>query len=103
MSTITSLLPLVFLLVAVAALSWIGYQVYLYSLTLKSTTEQHMAKHNVRVSRENGLKVGVKETSTEKYADRLQKGLVDTWNAAEIKSGDANGLGRTTSRQGGSV
>lgn len=45
------------------------------------TSEQQLAKKNINFSKDGGLQVGVKEVSTEQYGQRLQKGLVDTWNA----------------------
>jgi len=41
-----------------------------------------LEKKNV-VFTKDGAKVGVKEVSAEKYADKTQRAFVKTWNAAQ--------------------
>jgi hypothetical protein len=41
-----------------------------------------LEKKNV-VFTKDGAKVGVKEVSAERYADKTQKAFVKTWNAAQ--------------------
>lgn len=82
MSNASDLVPVLLLLLAGGIVALVGYQIYLYTLTLKSTTKQHMAKHHVAVTHK-GLQVGVKDVSAEEYGDKIQKGLVNAWNEAQ--------------------
>tara|TARA_R110002003_G_scaffold2027_6_gene23911 strand:+ start:26806 stop:27279 length:474 start_codon:yes stop_codon:yes gene_type:complete len=50
-----------------------------------------LEKKNV-VFTKDGAKVGVKEISAEKYADKTQRAFVNTWNAAQ--DGYVGGVGR---------
>jgi hypothetical protein len=97
MSNASNLIPVILLFLVTGVIAFVGYQIYLYTLTLKSTTKEHMAKHNVSVTHE-GLKVGVKDISAEAYGDKLQKGLVNTWN--EASSQPATSVIGSTSVQG---
>lgn len=81
MARFLDILPVILLIVFAAAFGFIAYQIYIYTHTVVKTSEQELAKKNINFSKDGGLQVGVKEVSTEQYGQRLQKGLVDTWNA----------------------
>jgi hypothetical protein len=98
---VLNLLPLVFLFAVVGVVAWVGYQVsisvqtgflliltyaivqiFLYTNELAERGVHKLEKKNV-VFTKDGAKVGVKEISAEKYADKTQKAFVKTWNAAQ--------------------
>ena len=78
----SNLLPLVILFAVVGGLAWVGYQIYLYTNELAERGVHKLEKKNV-VFTKDGARVGVKEMSAEKYADRTQRAFVKTWNAAQ--------------------
>lgn len=53
---------------------------YLYTQQLANRGTEHLKKKNINISKDGGMKVGVKEVRTEEYADAQQKGLVNVWN-----------------------
>jgi hypothetical protein len=95
-----NLIPLFILFAVVGGVGWVGYQVihlpanrannllthisqiFLYSNELAERGVKKMEKKNV-VFTKDGAKVGVKEVSTENYADKTQRAFVKTWNAAQ--------------------
>ena len=56
---------------------------YLYSQTLGDRARGHLEKRNISYSKDGGMKVGVKEMSTEQYSDKTQSVLVDAWNKSQ--------------------
>ncbi|KAH7081914.1 hypothetical protein BKA63DRAFT_562446 [Paraphoma chrysanthemicola] len=77
-----NLLPLVILFAVVGGVAWVGYQIFLYTNELAERGVHKLEKKNV-VFTKDGAKVGVKEISAEKYADKTQRAFVNTWNAAQ--------------------
>jgi hypothetical protein len=57
-------------------------QIFLYTNELAERGVHKLEKKNV-VFTKDGAKVGVKEISAEKYADKTQRAFVNTWNAAQ--------------------
>lgn len=57
-------------------------QIFLYTNELAERGVHKLEKKNV-VFTKDGAKVGVKEMSAEKYADKTQRAFVKTWNAAQ--------------------
>jgi hypothetical protein len=100
----SNLLPLVVLFAVVGGVAYVGYQVsirprtslyverlltrarthkiFLYTNELAERGVHKLEKKNV-VFTKDGAKVGVKEVSAEKYADKTQRAFVNTWNAAQ--------------------
>jgi len=81
MARFLDIFPVVLLIIIASVFGFIAYQIYLYTHTVVKTSEQKLAKNNINFSKDGGLQVGVKDVSTEQYEQKLQKGLVDTWNA----------------------
>ncbi|KAL5118489.1 hypothetical protein ACEQ8H_003665 [Pleosporales sp. CAS-2024a] len=79
---VANLVPLAVLFSVVGVVAWIGYQIFLYTNELAERGVNKLEKKHV-VFTKDGAKVGVKEMSAEKYADKTQKALVKTWNAAQ--------------------
>jgi len=106
MARFLDILPVILLVVFAAVFGFIAFQIYVYTHTVVKTSEQKLAKNHINFSKDGGLQVGVKDISTEQYAEKLQKGLVNTWNAhytpasGEELGGDEqdNGLPRSRSR-----
>ncbi|KAF2735419.1 hypothetical protein EJ04DRAFT_511822 [Polyplosphaeria fusca] len=82
MGALGNLIPLVVLFLFVGGAAWVGYQIYLYTNELSERGVHKLEKKNV-VFTKDGMKVGVKEMSAEKYADKTQRAFVKTWNAAQ--------------------
>ncbi|KAB5518782.1 hypothetical protein GE09DRAFT_1294061 [Coniochaeta sp. 2T2.1] len=78
-SALSQIFPLLILLLVVAGLGWIGYQVYLSVAKIQQTASQKMGKKNV-VFTKDGLKVGVKQVKDEHYVDATQSWVVKAWN-----------------------
>lgn len=72
MSKASSLLPLIFLLVVLAIAAFIGFIIYQIANDVQGQTRKKMEKRNISFTKD-GMKVGVKEKSTEKYADDTQR------------------------------
>ena len=68
----SGLWPLLVLFIVVCVLGTIGYIVYMIVDDVQKQTKQKMEKKNIRVSRE-GMKVGVKQVSSEQVSDSTQK------------------------------
>ncbi|KAK8151880.1 hypothetical protein IWX90DRAFT_490084 [Phyllosticta citrichinensis] len=73
-----SFLPLLVLAALIALLAYIGFQIYLYANELADRGRRKMEKKNVTFTKD-GMKVGVKQRSTEDYADKTQSYLVKAW------------------------
>ena len=43
-----------------------------------------MAKRNIHLTSDGGMKVGVKQMSQEEYADKTQKKVVEAWNLSSM-------------------
>jgi len=81
----TNLLPLLILFIVLCVLLVVGFVVYTIVQDIADKTSKKMEKKNITFSRE-GMKVGVKEVSTEKYGDKTQNVLVNMWNNASFQS-----------------
>lgn len=88
MARLFDILPVILLMVVAAIFGFIAYQIYIYSHTVVRTSEEKLAKKNINFSKNGGLQVGVKDISAEQYGEKLQKGLVDTWNARYTPPGN---------------
>jgi hypothetical protein len=98
----SNLLPLVILFAVVGGVAWVGYQVsqqshlhprlpgaypltsyqiFLYTNELAERGVHKLEKKNV-VFTKDGAKVGVKEMSAEKYADKTQRAFVKRLGAS---------------------
>ncbi|KAF2012092.1 hypothetical protein BU24DRAFT_425929 [Aaosphaeria arxii CBS 175.79] len=86
MGAIGNLIPLCILFLFVGGAGWIGYQIYLYTNELADRGKNKLERKNV-VFTKDGARVGVKEMSAEKYADKTQRAFVKTWNAAQDGTG----------------
>lgn len=56
---------------------------YLYTHQLSNRAQKHMLKHNISYSKESGMKVGVKEMSSEEYSGKTQSVFVKAWNESQ--------------------
>ncbi|KAK8183394.1 uncharacterized protein BKA78DRAFT_356613 [Phyllosticta capitalensis] len=74
-----SFLPLLVLAALVAFLAYIGFQIYLYANELADRGRRKMEKKNVTFTKD-GMKVGVKDRSSEDYTDKTQSMLVKAWS-----------------------
>ncbi|KAL9109666.1 MAG: hypothetical protein Q9227_005704 [Pyrenula ochraceoflavens] len=106
MSKTSSLVPLIILFLLLAVAASIGFIAYQIATSVNDQTRQKMEKRNISFSKD-GLKVGVKEKNTEKYADQTQSVLMKVWNASswpEYKSklgwGQEKGAGGGSDRSG---
>lgn len=68
--------------IARSGLLIVHFQIFLYTSELADRGVHKLEKKNV-VFTKDGAKVGVKEISAEKYADKTQRAFVNTWNAAQ--------------------
>ncbi|OLN94187.1 hypothetical protein CCHL11_02869 [Colletotrichum chlorophyti] len=78
-STISQLLPLVITLVFLAGLAWVLWQVYVSVTKIQESASERMGKKNV-VFTKDGVRVGIKHTTSEKYVDQTQSWVVKAWN-----------------------
>lgn len=72
MSKASSLLPLVFLFLFLALAAVVGFVVYQIANDVQGQTRKKMEKRNISFTKD-GMRVGVKEKTTEKYADDTQR------------------------------
>ncbi|KAI0104220.1 hypothetical protein GGR51DRAFT_227698 [Nemania sp. FL0031] len=79
-SLLGKLLPLLILLLVVAGVGFVCYQVYLGATKIRENAENSFASHNV-VFTKDGMKVGVKHVENERYVDATQSWVVKAWNA----------------------
>jgi hypothetical protein len=77
-------LPLIITLLVIAALVWVGYQVYLSVGKISANASQQMSGKNVVLTKD-GMRVGVKHVENETYVDKTQSVLVKAW---ELSGGD---------------
>ncbi|KAI1319582.1 hypothetical protein F5Y16DRAFT_405924 [Xylariaceae sp. FL0255] len=77
-STLSQILPLVILLIAVAAIAFVGYHIYVGATKIRKNAENSFAARNV-VFTKDGMKVGVKHVENEKYVDATQSVFVKAW------------------------
>lgn len=96
MSALGNLIPLVILFLVIGGMSWVGYQIYLYTNQLADRGIHKMEKKNI-VFTKDGARVGVKEMRAEDYADKTQRAFVKTWNAAQEGKGPSPSGSRTSS------
>ncbi|KAJ5095546.1 hypothetical protein NUU61_004902 [Penicillium alfredii] len=76
---VSSLVPLIILLVLVGVLAAVGYVAYSIVQGVSKSTREKMERKNV-VFTKDGMKVEVKEIRDEEYKDRSQSVLVNMWN-----------------------
>ncbi|KAI3319911.1 hypothetical protein HD806DRAFT_252478 [Xylariaceae sp. AK1471] len=79
-STIGQVLPLLILLLVVAGIGFVGYQIYIGATKIRKNAENSFAARNV-VFTKDGMKVGVKHVENERYVDATQSWVVKAWNA----------------------
>jgi len=72
-------LPLIILLVFLAALAFVAYQIYDSVTKIQAQASKNMNDKNV-VFTKDGMRVGVKHVETEKYVDATQGWVVKAWN-----------------------
>lgn len=75
----STLIPLVLVLLFLAGVAFVGYQIYLSVAKIQEQASKKMGSKNV-VFTKDGLKVGVKHVETEKYVDATQSWVVKAWN-----------------------
>lgn len=68
----SNLVPLAILFLVLCVAGAIGFIVYSIAQEVKNNTKKKMQKKNITMSRA-GMKVGVKEVTTEEYGDKTQK------------------------------
>ncbi|KAI0517729.1 hypothetical protein F5B22DRAFT_96767 [Xylaria bambusicola] len=79
-STLSQIIPLVILLLVVAGIGFVLYQVYVGATKIRENAENSFASRNV-VFTKDGVKVGVKHVENERYVDATQSWVVKAWNA----------------------
>ncbi|KAI8950219.1 hypothetical protein F4801DRAFT_360407 [Xylaria longipes] len=79
-STASKIVPLLILLLVVAGIGFVCYQVYLGATKIRENAENSFASRNV-VFTKDGVKVGVKHVENERYVDATQSWVVKAWNA----------------------
>ncbi|TGJ84013.1 hypothetical protein E0Z10_g4766 [Xylaria hypoxylon] len=78
--TDSQIIPLILLLLVVAGIGFVGYQVYIGATKIRENAENRFASRNV-VFTKDGVKVGVKNIENERYVDATQSWVVKAWNA----------------------
>ena len=71
-SGLSNLVPLIILVVVVVILAAVGFMAYSIANDVGSKTRKKMEKRNISFTKE-GMKVGVKEVTTEQQQDSAQK------------------------------
>ncbi|KAI1349242.1 hypothetical protein F5Y01DRAFT_189399 [Xylaria sp. FL0043] len=79
-SVFSQIIPLIILLLVVAGIGFVCYQVYIGATKIRENAESSFASHNV-VFTKDGVKVGVKHVENERYVDATQSWVVKAWNA----------------------
>ena len=69
----TDLIPLVVLFGFVGIAAFVGYSMYTWSNELADRGRAKMEKKNISLSKDGGLKVGVRQVSDEEYEGKTQK------------------------------
>ncbi|KAI0414558.1 hypothetical protein F5X98DRAFT_377602 [Xylaria grammica] len=77
---LSQLIPLIILLLVVAGIGFVCYQVYVGATKIRENAENSFASRNV-VFTKDGVKVGVKHVENERYVDATQSWVVKAWNA----------------------
>lgn len=80
-STISTLVPLVILLIFVGGVAFVAYHVWIASQNIGKQASEKMGKRNVVLSKD-GMRVGVKHVGNERYVDATQKWVVSAWDHA---------------------
>ncbi|KAK1753479.1 hypothetical protein QBC47DRAFT_403815 [Echria macrotheca] len=78
-STISSLLPLVIMLLFLGGLGFVLYQIYLSLIKIQTQAKEQMGSKNV-VFTKDGVRVGVRHMENEAYVDRTQSWAVKAFN-----------------------
>ena len=78
-NTSSQVLPLIILFVVIAALAWLGLQIYQSVVKIQEQANQKMGKKHV-VFTKDGVRVGVKHVENEAYVDKTQSWFVKAWN-----------------------
>ncbi|KAJ3496036.1 hypothetical protein NLG97_g2957 [Lecanicillium saksenae] len=76
------ILPLIVALSIVGGIGFVLYHVYLSVTKMGDAASQKMGKKNV-VFTKDGMRVGVKNKTNEKYVDKTQKYVVKAWNLSQ--------------------
>lgn len=71
MSKASTLVPLLVLFVLIAIVAFVGFIAYSVANDVSDTAARRMEKKNIKFSKD-GMKVGVKQVSTEDAADSTQ-------------------------------
>ncbi|KAK4216382.1 hypothetical protein QBC37DRAFT_371105 [Rhypophila decipiens] len=79
LSTKSQIAPLIITFIIIAALGWVGWQIYQSMQKIQEQAEKKMGKKHV-VFTKDGLKVGVKHVENEAYVDKTQSWFVKAWN-----------------------
>ncbi|KAI0198624.1 hypothetical protein F4808DRAFT_462563 [Astrocystis sublimbata] len=87
-STAGKIVPLLILLVVVAGIGFVLYQVYLSATKIRANAESSFASRNM-VFTKDGLKVGVKHVENERYVDATQSWVVKAWNAGSASNANS--------------
>jgi hypothetical protein len=106
MAKFKDLLGLFVLFVVICIACVVGYVAYSIANEVAAKTQEKMEKKNIKVSRD-GLKVGLKQVSSDQVADSTQnyRTLMKIWNQAswpEYKSRLGWGSSSATAGRGGS-
>ena len=71
-SALTKVLPLIILLLVLGAFAFVGYHIYAVCSSIADSTNKKLEKKNVTFTKD-GMRVGVKELTTESYVDQTQR------------------------------
>ncbi|KAK5995778.1 hypothetical protein PT974_04196 [Cladobotryum mycophilum] len=80
----STIFPLIIATAFVGGCGWVLYQVYIGFTKIRETASENMGRNNV-VFTKDGLRVGVKDTSNEKYIDATQSFVVKAWNLGNAR------------------
>ncbi|KAH6614769.1 hypothetical protein B0J18DRAFT_413878 [Chaetomium sp. MPI-SDFR-AT-0129] len=94
-STIRQLLPLLVTLLVLAALAWIGYQIYLSLGKIQMQARKQMGD-NVTFTKD-GVRLKVQGMEDESYVDRTQSWVVKAW---ELGTGTGSGATGSAGKEG---
>ncbi|KAM7193764.1 hypothetical protein V8F20_008239, partial [Naviculisporaceae sp. PSN 640] len=99
-STISQILPLIITFVIIAALVWIGLQIYQSVIKIQEQAEKKMGKKHV-VFTKDGVRVGVKHVENEAYVDKTQSWFVKAWNLAGGSAEEEKADGKKQKKKNG--
>ncbi|KAH0441879.1 hypothetical protein CcaCcLH18_01739 [Colletotrichum camelliae] len=77
--TFSQVLPLIITFAFIGGVAWVLWQVYISVGKIQESASEKMGKKNV-VFTKDGVRVGVKHTSNERYVDQTQNWVVKAWN-----------------------